>query len=49
MVNDGIDMNYLRHCSDYMPVQLPRPRRRRPRLLTGDGETLPLIIVECEK
>ena len=49
MVNDGIDMNYLRHCSDYMPVQLPRPRRRRPRLLTGDGEYLEIITVETEQ
>jgi len=35
MVQDTIDMNYLRHCSDYMPIQLPRPRRRRQRLLSG--------------
>lgn len=48
-MEDTIDMNYLRHCADYMPVPLPRPRRRRPRLLTGDGENLPIITVECEK
>jgi hypothetical protein len=49
MVHDTIDMNYIRHCSDYMPTVLPRPRRRRPRLMTGDGEFLPIITVECEK
>jgi len=40
-MNNRIDMRYLRHCSDYMPVQLPRPRRRRPRLLSG----YPVIMV----
>ena len=49
MMQDTIDMNYLRHCADYMPMQLPRPRRRRPRLLTGDGWTYPLVTVETEK
>ena len=34
-MEDTIDMNYLRHCADYMPVPLPRPRRRRQRLLSG--------------
>ena len=48
MIQDGIDMRYLRHCSDYMPVPLPRPRRKRPRLLTGDGEYLEIITVETE-
>ena len=48
MVNDTIDMNYLRHCADYMPVMLPRPRRRRPRMLLGDGEYLEIITVETE-
>lgn len=49
MVQDTIDMNYLRQVSDYIPCPLPRPRRRRPRLLTGDGWTYPLVTVETEK
>lgn len=40
-MRDTIDMAYLQHCADYMPIQLPRPRRRRPRLLSG----YPLIMV----
>ena len=47
-MEDGIDMRYLRHCADYIPIVLPRPRRRRPRLLTGDGEYLEIITVETE-
>ena len=44
-----IDKQYLRHCADYIPIVLPRPRRRKPRLLTGDGEMLPVITVETDE
>lgn len=43
MVN--IDCNYYINVAKLMKAELPKPRKR---LLTGDGEFLPLITVEVE-
>ena len=41
-----MDKNYYVNVKELMDRQLPRPRKR---LMTGDGEFLPLVVVDtCE-
>ena len=46
MVSSGvnIDCNYLRRVKDYVPVMLPRPRKRLP-LYDCDGKEIKIITV----
>ena len=42
----GIDKKYYINVAKLMQITLPKPRRR---LMTGDGEFLPLVVVDtCE-
>lgn len=43
----NIDCNYMIWVSDYVPVRLPRPRKRPP-LRDIDGEVIPIITVTTE-
>lgn len=48
---DSIDRKYYVNVKELHEnydgrYELPRPRRK---LLTGDGEYLPIVTVECEK
>ena len=46
MTTEKVDLRYYINVYDVMKRNLPKPRKR---LMTGDGEFLPLIIVECER
>ena len=43
-----IDKKYYVNVKDLMVQLLPRPRLKRTVFVTGWGEWLPLITVECE-
>jgi hypothetical protein len=40
----NIDCNYMKYVKHYMPVRLPRPRKK-PSLTDIDGEEIPVISV----
>ena len=44
-----IDKNYYVNVHELMNLNLPRPKHRTSILVTGWGEWLPIITVECEK
>ena len=48
MTENKVDLRYYRNVASRMTEldMLPKPRKR---LSTGDGEFLPLILVECER